>query len=41
VRAIFCIAPGEMILLHGFIKKLRKAQQDLALALRPKKEAER
>jgi phage-related protein len=41
VRAIFCIAPGQMILLHGFIKKSRKAQQDLALALRRKKEAER
>jgi phage-related protein len=41
VRVIFCIAPGEMILLHGFIKKSQTAPRDLALAIRRKKEAER
>jgi phage-related protein len=41
VRVIFCIAHGEMILLHGFIKKSQKAARDLALAIRRKKEAER
>jgi phage-related protein len=41
-RVIFCIARGEMTLLHGFIKKSRKTPQpDLDLAIRRKKEAER
>jgi phage-related protein len=41
-RLIFCIARGEMILLHGFIKKSQKTPQpDLTLAVRRKKEVER
>jgi phage-related protein len=41
-RVIFCIARGEMILLHGFIKKSQKTPQlDLELAIRRKKEVER
>jgi phage-related protein len=42
VRVIFCIAQGEMILLHGFIKKSQKTpQSDLALAIRRMKEVAR
>jgi phage-related protein len=41
-RVIFCIARGEMILLHGFIKKSQKTPQlDLELAIRRMKEVER
>jgi phage-related protein len=42
VRVIFCIARGEMNLLHGLIKKSQKTPQaDLELAIRRKKEVER
>lgn len=38
-RVIFCIAEGRMVLLHGFIKKTRKApRRDLDLALRRMKD---
>jgi phage-related protein len=38
-RVIFCIDGGQMILLHGFIKKTQKlAQSDVDLALRRKRE---
>jgi len=38
-RVIFCIADGQMVLLHGFIKKTQKTPDaDLELALRRKKE---
>ena len=41
-RVIFCIARGEMNLLHGFIKKSQKTPQpDLQLAARRKREVER
>jgi phage-related protein len=41
-RVIFCIAGGEMVLLHGFEKKSQKTpKQDIELALRRKKEIER
>ncbi|MBZ0139810.1 MAG: type II toxin-antitoxin system RelE/ParE family toxin [Pseudorhodoplanes sp.] len=41
-RVIFCIVDDEMILLHGFEKKTQKTpSQDLALALRRKREIER
>jgi phage-related protein len=41
-RVIFCIARGEMNLLHGFIKKSQRTpQQDLELAIRRKKGVER
>jgi phage-related protein len=38
-RVIFCIADGQMVLLHGFIKKTQKTPKaDLDLALKRKKE---
>lgn len=38
-RVVFCMAGGEMILLHSFIKKTQKTpQQDIELALRRKRE---
>jgi phage-related protein len=38
-RVIFCMRDGEMILLHGFIKKTRKTpQEDIALAANRKRE---
>jgi phage-related protein len=38
-RVIFCMSDGQMILLHGFIKKTQKApQQDIELALKRKRE---
>jgi len=38
---IFCIAEGQMILLHGFIKKSQKTpNQDLELARSRQKEFE-
>lgn len=40
-RVIFCITGGEMILLHGFVKKTQKTPpQDIALALRRRREIE-
>jgi phage-related protein len=34
-RVIFCVELGNMVLLHGFMKKTRKTPaQDIALALR-------
>ena len=40
-RVIFCMSGGEMILLHGFIKKTQKAPQlDIALADTRRKEIE-
>ena len=41
-RVLFCIAEGNMILLHGFIKKTRKTPKaDLDIALARKKELEK
>jgi len=41
-RLIFCISDGEMILLHGFIKKSRKTpKQELDLAVKRRKELKR
>lgn len=41
-RVLFCIHKGQMILLHGFIKKTQKtADADLDLAMKRKKEIER
>ncbi|MGH3442825.1 MAG: type II toxin-antitoxin system RelE/ParE family toxin [Nitriliruptorales bacterium] len=41
-RVIFCIARGEMNLLHSFIKKSRRTtQHDLELAIGRRKEVER
>ncbi len=38
-RVIFCMGDGQMILLHGFIKKTQKMQQqDVELALKRKRE---
>lgn len=38
-RVIFCMADGEMILLHSFIKKTQKTpQQEIELALKRKRE---
>jgi phage-related protein len=40
-RVLFCIAEGQMVLLHGFIKKSQKTPApDLALARRRQKEVE-
>jgi len=39
-RVIFCVEEGEMIILHGFIKKTQKTpQQEIDLALKRKKGA--
>jgi len=36
-RTLFCVHGGEIVLLHGFIKKTRKTpKEDRALALRRK-----
>jgi len=41
-RVIFCIADGEMVLLHGFVKKTQKTlRPDLELAMRRRKEVTR
>jgi phage-related protein len=41
-RVVFCIAAGEMVMLHGFEKKTQKTpQQDIELARRRKREIER
>lgn len=38
-RAVFCLVEGEMILLHGFMKKTRKTPQaDLDVALKRRRE---
>lgn len=38
-RIIFCIVPGEMILLHGFVKKTQKTPpRDITLARKRKRE---
>jgi phage-related protein len=40
-RVIFCIAGGEMVLLHGFEKKTQKTPpRDIDLALRRKRDIE-
>jgi phage-related protein len=40
-RVIFCMREGEMVLLHGFIKKTQKTpQQDILLANNRRKELE-
>lgn len=40
-RVVFCISNGEMVLLHGFVKKSQKTPpQEIELALRRKKELE-
>jgi len=37
-RVIFCVARGQMVLLHGFLKKTQKTpQRDIDLALRRKR----
>lgn len=41
-RVLFCTYRGQMILLHGFVKKTQKtADADLDLAMKRKKEIER
>lgn len=41
-RTIFCISAGEMILLHGFIKKSQKTPgQELELARKRRRQYER
>ena len=41
-RVLFCIADGQMVLLHGFVKKTQKTPpDDLALARTRKQEVER
>ena len=41
-RVLFCVIEGELLLLHGFIKKTQKAPpSDLKLARRRMKEAKR
>jgi phage-related protein len=41
-RVLFCLVKGELILLHGFIKKTQKTpSSDLALARKRQKEIER
>ena len=38
-RVIFCIAEGEMVLLHGFVKKTQRTpSRDIDLALKRKRE---
>ena len=38
-RVIFCMVKGEMVLLHGFIKKTQKTQpQDIDIATKRRKE---
>lgn len=38
-RVLFCFAEGELIALHGFIKKTQKTpEQDIKLALKRKKD---
>ena len=40
-RIIFCIIDGEMVLLHGFVKKTQKTpKQDIELARKRRKELE-
>lgn len=40
-RVIFCIVAGEMVLLHGFVKKAQKTpSQEIDLALKRKRELE-
>jgi phage-related protein len=40
-RVIFCISDGQMVLLHGFIKKSQKIPQvDLDMAKRRQKDVE-
>ena len=40
-RVIFCTMSGQMVLLHGFVKKTRKTPaKDFRLALKRKKEIE-
>ena len=40
-RVIFCIMNGDMILLHGFMKKTQKTpMQDIDFAIKRKKEIE-
>jgi phage-related protein len=41
-RVLFCLVKGELILLHGFVKKTQKTPPaDLALARKRQKEIER
>jgi phage-related protein len=41
-RVLFCLVKGELILLHGFVKKTQKTPlRDLALARKRQKEIER
>lgn len=38
-RVVFCIRDGDLVLLHGFVKKTQKTpQQDIDLALQRMKE---
>jgi phage-related protein len=40
-RVLFCIHDGQLVLLHGFVKKTRKTpDEDLDLAMKRKKEIE-
>jgi phage-related protein len=39
LRVIFCLEGGQMILLHGFVKKTQKTpMQDIDLALKRRRE---
>ncbi len=41
-RVLFCIHDGQMVLLHGFVKKTQKTPEaEMILALKRKKEIER
>jgi phage-related protein len=41
-RILFCLHSGQMILLHGFIKKTQKTpDSDLDLAMKRKREIEK
>jgi phage-related protein len=41
VRVLFCIRQGQMVLLHGFIKKTQQTRErDLDLAVKRQKEVE-
>ncbi len=40
-RVIFCVEQGDMVLLHGFLKKTQKtSQRDIDLALKRKQGAD-
>lgn len=40
-RVLFCIKDSTMVLLHGFEKKVRSAQDEIAVARERKKEVDK